>query len=187
MMNEVWLPIKGYEGSYEVSNLGRVRSLDRVIFYNKDTKAQSRSRLSKGRILAFALDSSGYPHIGLCKDFQTKKTFKVHRLVAAAFILNPGDKPCVNHLDGCKTNSVVSNLEWVTSKENHDHAIAIGLKKNPAVDNGKLKLTAENVRQAKELRSLGYSLESIGRTIGVSGAYAGRLLAGKSEYWKHLI
>lgn len=107
-MKEQWMPIKGYEGLYEVSNLGRVRSFDRI---------DKIGRLHKGRILKDAKDGGGYPFVGLFKDGVCSKR-KVHHLVAEAFL---GERPNgyeVNHKDENKTNNCCNNLEYVTRKEN---------------------------------------------------------------------
>lgn len=109
-MEEEWKPIKGYEGLYEVSNMGRVKSL----YHGKE------------RILSISDDSSGYKGVNLTKQTVIKRK-QVHRLVAEAFIPNPTNLPVVNHLDGDKHNNCVSNLEWCTKKENTNHAIKTGL------------------------------------------------------------
>ena len=101
---EIWKDIAGYEGLYQVSNLGRVKSLGN----NKN---------SKEKILKPFFNRDGYLLVNLCKEGKSKQ-YRVHRLVAQAFILNPEDKPEVNHKDEDKTNNKVENLEWVTSKEN---------------------------------------------------------------------
>ena len=102
MTNEVWKPVVGYEGLYEISNLGRVKSLIRGII--------RKQRLNKG-----------YMYIGLHKD-GVEKMCKVHRLVAEAFIPNPKNKSDVNHKDQVKTNNKLENLEWATRKENTNYS-----------------------------------------------------------------
>ncbi len=110
-MNEIWKPIDEYKNLYEVSNKGNIRSVYR---YKKILK-QKRSK-------------SGYMYIYLCKD-KNIKVFSVHRLVAKAFIANPQNKPCVNHIDGNKANNNLSNLEWVTYSENEKHSYNVLKKK----------------------------------------------------------
>ena len=100
-MIEIYKPIVGYEGLYEVSNLGNVRNLKTNI------------------ILKQKINKGGYMNVGLWKN--GKKTFLIHRLVAQAFIPNPDNKPEVNHKDEIKSNNCVYNLEWVTSKENANY------------------------------------------------------------------
>ena len=102
-MEEVWKDIEGYEGLYQVSNKGNVKSLK-----NNKTK--------KEKILKHSI-VKGYLQVILCKD-KTIKGFKIHRLVSQAFIENPNNYPCVNHKDECSTNNSVENLEWCTQKYN---------------------------------------------------------------------
>lgn len=106
--NESYLPIQGYEGLYEVSNLGNVRSLP------------GGRRL--GIVLKQIIRITRYRFVFLCKNGMTK-SFAVHRLVGKAFIPNPDNKPMINHIDNDPSNNKVSNLEWVTSKENMHHAM----------------------------------------------------------------
>lgn len=112
MSKEIWKPIKGYEGLYEVSSFGRVKS----------------HRQKKGdAIRKCAVNSKGYYQLILMCKTHMEKTITVHRLVAQAFIPNPDNKPYVNHKDGNKLNNAVSNLEWCTARENSVHAIQTGL------------------------------------------------------------
>lgn len=113
-LNEIWRPIKGYEGLYEVSNLGRVRSLDRWCSHRRG------KQLKKGKILLGGKDYDGYRLVLLYKEGK-RKTFKVHRLVAEAFIPNPNNLPQVNHKDENKLNNSVDNLEWCDAKYNSNY------------------------------------------------------------------
>lgn len=118
-MEEIWKDIKGYEGLYQVSNLGRVKSLPRVVNHgNYVYKRRGRIKLS--------FNSKGYDFIKLHKDTH-RKVYLVHRLVAEAFIPNPNNFAVVNHKDGVKTNNFVDNLEWCTASDNTKHAIHTGL------------------------------------------------------------
>lgn len=112
---EIWKPIKGYEGYYEVSNLGNVRSVDRVIVYSNGAK-----HTYKGHLLSLVNRSGGYKEVHLSIN-QNKKTPSVHRLVAEAFIPNPLNLPEVNHKDEDKSNNCVENLEWCNSKYNMNY------------------------------------------------------------------
>ena len=108
--NETWKDIEDYEGMYQVSNLGRVKSLPR----------QTKLSFRKGKILKLSSDKNGYELINLSTNgFQ--KTYKVHRLVANAFIPNPKNNPQVNHKDFNKKNNDISNLEWLNSRDNTVH------------------------------------------------------------------
>ena len=110
--DEIWKDIKGYEGLYQVSNFGGIRSLKRKNGYGSRRK----THLKKFKITRY-----GRAEVGLSKNGKLK-TYFVHRLVAKAFIPNPFDKPCINHKDGNPLNNNVNNLEWVTYKENDLHA-----------------------------------------------------------------
>lgn len=124
---ENWKDIVGYEGAYQVSNTGFVRSMDRVVVVKSISKYRQHIRVIKGRKLKFSV-IQGYCHVILCSHNRTK-IFKVHRLVAAAFIPNPDNKPQVNHIDAIKTNNHYENLEWCSSKENVNHAWSLKLRK----------------------------------------------------------
>lgn len=112
---EIWKDVVGYEGIYQVSNLGKVKSLDRV--YN--------GRNLKSKVLKLTLNIYGYLRFTARKE-NTIKTLFVHRLVLEAF--NPIlEKLQVNHIDGIKTNNKLENLEWVSDSENKKHAYKTGL------------------------------------------------------------
>lgn len=120
-MNEIWKDIKGYEGQYQVSNLGRVKSLDRYVPCNRGVT------LLKSQIMK-PMERKGYLRVSLSKD-NKDTAFSIHRLVADAFVDNPDNKPQVNHIDGNKQNNIASNLEWCTNGENQLHAYKTGLHK----------------------------------------------------------
>lgn len=123
-MHEIWKEVYGYEGLYEVSNLGRVRSLDHLVTQQKGSCFIT--RIYKGRILKPRIPKNKYPYLHLSKQ-GVQLTVKVHRLVAQTFIPNPENLPQVNHKDGNKQNNVVTNLEWADSKMNINHAFDLGL------------------------------------------------------------
>ena len=110
---ETWRPIEGTKGLIEVSNLGNVKSWLR----------------GKEKRLKPQCDSKGYQRITITVD-RCKMTLKVHREVAKAFLANPNNLPQVNHIDGNKSNNSVSNLEWVSNRDNALHAINNGLWDN---------------------------------------------------------
>ena len=113
---EEWRDIKGYEGFYQVSNMGRVKTLAHETIRKNGRKLSVRER-----ILKLGTDKDGYLLVNLCNGSGKIKTVKVHRLVCEAFHKNPENKPCVNHIDENKTNNIASNLEWCTVKENNNH------------------------------------------------------------------
>jgi hypothetical protein len=121
-MQEIYKDIKGYEGLYQISNLGNIRSLDR-----QSWNGNSWFTL-KGKQLSPADNGKGYLFVGLCKNGKIRSRCYIHRLVAETFLPNPNNKPCVNHIDGNKQNNCLSNLEWVTYEENNKHAYKTGLK-----------------------------------------------------------
>jgi len=111
MPQEVWKPIVGYEGFYEVSNLGRVKAVERIVENNGGQQRR------KERIMRLRIGRLGYLNVTLCRESITR-VFSVHRLVAQAFIPNPENKPYVDHIDTDPSNNNVDNLRWVTQHEN---------------------------------------------------------------------
>ena len=128
-MEEIWKDIKGYEGYYQVSNLGRIKSLGRYIFIIRNRGRQTYNQIVKEKILKTYKSSNGYLLVFLKKNNKTKSLF-VHRAVATAFIPNIENKPQVNHKDGNKQNNCLDNLEWATHSENMQHAWKHHLIKN---------------------------------------------------------
>ena len=170
----MWKPIKGYEGLYEVSDSGEIRSCPRYI---KTGIRNVNKRLIKGRILRQNTKRTGYKTVDLCKDGKAITT-QVHRVVAEAFCPNPKKLHFVNHIDSNRTNNKASNLEWVTSSENRMHGMVQGnvtfleksilciengevfkrpqhaaewIKANyPERINGKIRVAAQNIRAASK-------------------------------------
>lgn len=123
--NEIWRDVIGYEGLYQVSSFGNVLSIKRK------------------KILKIRNTGDGYFAIVLCKN-GIMKNKNIHRLVAETFILNKNDKPCVNHIDNDTSNNNVSNLEWVTYKENRVHCINQN-RHNIGIKNFHSKLTESDI------------------------------------------
>lgn len=117
-----WRDIKGFEGIYQVSDTGLVKSLSRRVRLN----CKHGSVVLKEMLLSQRLDMKGYLRVYLNDNGKTKFV-PIHRLVAQAFIPNPENKPQVNHIDGNKQNNNVKNLEWCTNSENQKHAYRLGL------------------------------------------------------------
>lgn len=107
---EIWRDISGYEGLYQISNLGRVKSFNRYIVKNNGVK-----ELRKGRILKSVLLSTGYFCVTLCKD-NYHKIYSIHRLIAETFIPNPDNLPQVDHINTIRNDNRIENLRWVDSK-----------------------------------------------------------------------
>lgn len=121
-MIEIWKDIKGYEGLYQVSNLGRVKSMARETpFTNR--WGQRITRTKKEFIMKDKTTCNGYK--GICLRNNGMKWIGIHRLVAIAFIPNPENKPEVDHIDGNKKNNCVDNLRWVTKEENNNNPIRL--------------------------------------------------------------
>ena len=177
---EVWEDIKGYEGRYQVSNMGRVKSSERTAAGKNGSIRQL-----KERILMPWTDHNGYLQVTLYKASGKKKKFLVHRLVCEAFLENPENKPCVNHIDENKTNNVASNLEWCTVKENINHGthntrVAKTLSKpvGQYTTNGKLIKVWQSTMEIE--RQLGYSHGNI------SLVARGKLKTAYGYVWKYI-
>lgn len=114
-MTEEWREIPGYEGCYEVSNFGRVRSLDKTVGAKNGSVARKHGKVRKLSVIR-----KGYLCVRLC-DGNKPRNYQVHRLVADAFIPNPDNLPCINHKDNNPQNNYVENLEWCTYEYNNHY------------------------------------------------------------------
>lgn len=164
MSVEQWRAIEGYEGCYEVSDHGRVRSLDRRI----------RGRLWKGRVLALPDDKNGYKRVELHKD-GLRSTQRVHRLVAQAFIPNPNNWPQINHKDVVKANNHISNLEWCDNDRNVEHAVDKGLY-SPYLSQRRSKLTPDLVEKIRAARALGATHIDLAQQFNISKGYVSKVV-----------
>jgi hypothetical protein len=160
---EQWKDVKGYEGIYQVSNEGRVKSIG----------------YSKERILK-PINLNGYLIVNLYKD-KINKQYYIHRLVCLNFLDNPENKKEVNHINGLKTNNRLENLEWVTPKENTIHAVDTGLKDDRGSKHSKSKLTEKEVL---EIRSSNLTLKELGKNYEVSFSIISRIK--RRKMWKHI-
>lgn len=134
-MEEVWKDIKGYEGIYQVSNNGRIKSLER------DKNNHSKKQKVEAKIRKNVL-SKGY-YLCLLSKNGKNKMMRVHRLVAEAFIPNPKKHPIINHIDGNKLNNCVDNLEWCDYSYNEKEAYRLGLRRY----NNNLKVYTDNMKK----------------------------------------
>ena len=166
---ELWLPIKGYEGLYEVSNTGYVRSIRR-----------------NNKLLKYNSTSYGYKRVGLYKDGK-QKFHTIHRLVAETFIPNDNLLPEVNHIDGDKFNNTVENLEWCTQSYNIQHAYNMGLTTNFGEKHKDNKLTRLDViwiREHYKKNSREFGSGAIARKFNVSDTLVRDIIHHKK--WKHV-
>lgn len=120
MEQEIWKDVKGYEGLYQVSNLGNVKRFPYTTIGRTIGKRSTYIKRFKGGILHPTLANNGYFVINLTKNSKQKIHY-IHRLVAEAFLENHRNYPCINHKDECKTNNNVNNLEWCTYAYNNQY------------------------------------------------------------------
>lgn len=189
MMNgsEEWRDIEGFEGIYQISDCGRVKSLERVVPWGNGT------RHIKERYLKPDTKKNRYQFFHLHPGDGTEKCEHAHRLVAQAFIPNPLHKKYVNHIDGNKLNNCVSNLEWVTSSENQIHAYNV-LKRTREHPIGWDNKLAKNIVQLNldgTLVKIWASSCDFQRLTGKSESNVRRCLTGKQKTaygfkWKYL-
>lgn len=170
-ITEVWKDIDGFEGHYQVSNLGNVRSCDRV----RKSRGDSVAPL-KGKLMKLKVNNKGYFEVHL-RNNEINVYWNVHRMVAKAFISNPHNLPVVNHKDGDKLNNRVDNLEWTTPRGNHSHAVDTGLI---VQNNGKTIYTPEFKQQVFDYKQkTGCSICELSRVFNISQRTAGRIANGK--------
>lgn len=151
---EIWRPIQGFEGLYEISNIGRVKSLPRTMNNRYGTVSPIKERIRK-----FSYQKCGYLQVTLCA--KGKSYYKwVHRLVAFAFLTEITGKNYVNHKDGNKHNNTVENLEFCTTAENNAHAGKMNLKPI-GTEHTNSKFTKEDLIKIRELLNLGWTHKRI--------------------------
>lgn len=175
-MEEIWKDVVGYEGYYQVSNLGRVKSLDRYVQRGQGT------RLVHGRILNQAVNTNGYLRVILSRGNKTKNTL-VHRLVAEAFIPNPEHAAVVDHIDNNRQNNSVSNLRWCTQSENIEKSYRQGRRTSvfnlDAIQQKRIASVSKPV-----IRSDGMSYKSVSEAasdLGVTWSAISHVLYGRAK------
>lgn len=173
--SEKWLPVYGAEDWYEVSNLGRVRSKDRII-YKSDKTIQT----LKGKNLSQSTSSNGYKMVGI-RFKNGVRNVTVHKLVAEAFILKSAvpKKMCINHIDGVKSNNKFSNLEVVTYQQNQLHAFKTNLCKNIGENHCNAKFKTSDVEKIRELYNGGNMQKDIAAIYGTSQAVISQIVTRK--------
>lgn len=182
-MTEKWKPIEGYEGLYEVSDFGRIRSLQRTTTV-KGKEGKLYARTHKAKILAQTFDGRNYYlQVSLSKNGKNKKLL-VHRLVAKAFIENPLFLPEVNHIDEDKTNNFAENLEWCTHKYNNNY----GSKRTSSCGekNSQNKFSEELIKQVRLEFVAGdpeKGLTALSKKYGISRPHLCAILRGNRWGW----
>ena len=172
-MIEIWKEIKGFEGLYEVSNLGKVRSLDRLICMNNGVK-----RNFYGKVLKQGRLYTGYKTVWLYNNSIGIKTkASVHRLVAEAFIPNPENKPQVNHIDENKTNNRVDNLEWCTAKENINYGTRNERATSKSNKKKRKQIIATNITTSES--NIYQSLSECAKTLNLDIGNISKVASGK--------
>lgn len=168
-VHEEWLPVKDWEGQYEVSNLGRVKVLAHSVRHwcGRDIPKPE-------RIITLTRHSAGYRIVAL----RTGKKFYVHRLVLAAFAGPPPKGSCdINHINGDKADNRLENLEYCDRHHNIHHAIRTGLMDNACENNGMAKLTSEQVDEARAMYRRGATQPEIAKRLGVTPSAIGSFCA----------
>jgi hypothetical protein len=180
MEKEVWKDIEGYEGLYQVSSLGNVKSLGR-----RKSVAEKGGYYNLGDINLRLGNRRGYKSVTLCKD-GIPKPFAVHRLVAFAFLENKENKKTVNHINGIKSDNRVDNLEWVSQSEQQIHAIKIGLRYKAIGEQSNFsKFKSEDIIKIREMYSTGlFSCEELSKKFNTSKNNINSII--HSYTWKHL-
>ena len=183
---EIWKDVEGYEGYYQISNCGRAKSLDRV-FDHKNKYNFLSQRRQKGRMLkqSFSRKKNGYLVVGFSKE-NIHDVRTVHSLVAKYFILNPENKPQVNHKTGDKTKNHYTLLEWSTALENTGHAVQSRLRENHIRGEGTYnhKISESQVRKIRLEYKEG-SAKALSKKYGVTESNI--LLIVKRKRWKHVL
>jgi len=176
MKDEIWKDVPGYVGYYEVSNFGKVRSVDRYVNNHKGERA-----LRKGKVLTDTLDDKGYVRYTF-RMGKSKKMKRGHRLVAEAFIPNPNQYTIINHKDGNKANNHISNLEWCTHRQNSQHAESMGLVNHvKGSKHHKATTTEDDVRKMRRLYAKGnHTQKQIAEIFSINPNTIKHILAGRT-------
>lgn len=175
---EIWRPVPGWEGLYEISNHGRLKTLQRRFLRHGIT------RYWPEKIKKFSSCKKGY-RISRLTHNERGQTVKLHRLVATVFIRPPLLREEVNHKDGVKSNNVVTNLEWVTAKENAQHAVRTGLRvAAKGESHGRAKLREVDIPVIRALLATGEGVTIIAKKFNVSTGPIAGIKQGK--LWTHV-
>lgn len=177
-VREEWRTIPGWEGRYEASSRGRVRSLDREI-----TDRRGQVRRIRGRCIRLVKNKSGYLYVNL-HDNARRRFIRLHRCVLEAFKGRaPSSKHVTRHLNGVRTDNRIENLEWGTQKENMEDSVVHGTS-NRGDRNGQAKVSRNDVCEIiARYRQGGVTQAQLGEEYGVNHAQINRILSGKRWRW----
>lgn len=172
-MEEIWKDIKGYEGLYQVSNMGKVKSLNYL-------------RTGKENVLKPGKQNSGYLTVCLSKN-NKPKIFRVHRLVATAFIPNPENKPCIDHINTIKDDNRAENLKWATQKENVNNVLT--RSKRYGANNYKAREVLQFTKEGVFVRKW-FCIREAARELGFNQSSISKCCLGKMKtcyefVWKY--
>ncbi len=188
MEKEIWKDVIDYEGFYQVSNIGRIKSIDRIV-------PRGNGNLTiKGQIMTQIINNRGYLSVSLCRNAKYKHMV-VHKLELLAFKDNPENKPFGNHKDGIKTNNILTNLEWATCSENNQHAYDTGLKTGVCTgkfgkDNPSSKPLCQMDKNTMEVLNDFDSVHDVYRKLGfavtnIAAACRGSQYTSHGYIWKY--
>ena len=184
-MEEIWKDVLGYEKLYQVSNIGKMRSLTRMSRFLHVPNMKECFRKHKGKELKLSVDNNGYV---IAKLGNRRK--RLHRIIAELFVPNPKKLPCINHIDCNRSNNKISNLEWCTAKENMQHAKKLGrlnVKSRQGEKHFLHKLTERQVAYIKKRINNDYYhglLRELSNRYNVSFTCISSIRLGTS--WKHI-
>ena len=178
---EEWKYIKGYEGLYQVSNLGRVKSLKRYVQNHSGLQYLKEEQIRKPSERKDKRKKQGYLAVQLYKDNKSKNCY-IHRLVAEAFVENPYNKKTVNHINGDKHDNRAINLEWSSYRENNIHAIEVGLNDSKHKRNCKGSIAVAQYDLNMNLIAIYPSIHEAERQTGIDNA---SIALGIKKGWKY--
>lgn len=185
--NEIWKDIPGFEGYYQASNLGNIKSLDRTIA-TKNRWGQDNPRKYKGKAIKPQFSKVGYYVVKL-NTGKFSRSYYIHHLVMKSFTPNPDPIRLsnINHKDGNKLNNRLENLEWCTPKQNTRHGIEMGLTPVPGkgTDNPRAQLVEEQVHQIRDLyKTNQYTYNQLGNMFNVSKHTIADIVLKRN--WQHI-
>ena len=185
IMREVWKDVIDYEGLYRISNLGGVRSCNKIRYQYNPNVSRIISATLTGKLMRSHPNKRGYLSIKLRKNGKCN-FHSIHRLVAKAFIPNPENKPNINHIDFNQLNNNKDNLEWCTQRENVQHAIMHDRRNTPkGEDNKSSKLKSDDIPIIRRMVGSGIPQNKVAQIYNVSAVTILKIY--RREKWKHIL